>query len=296
MSTNNFQYAAVSVQGHSHKKTEPQVPCQDAGTCGTLQNGFHVMIVSDGAGSSRLSHVASSFCVSTLYSLLSTADFSAFTEKPADDQVYKDTWNTFSKKLFDETRKLLFSRAEMDGLLVAELNCTLILVIKTPWGFLSANIGDGRSGYFDGTPHALTVPFMTFTAGATFFLIKEGWERIFRSYVHVPVAPDQVRYFFASSDGCQDFLIDGSVKGSRTGIYDDVLGDDAFYDGNLLFQPFFDGMILSLKEVQSQEDINERLRLLVEQGMYTLNGETKELKSLSNPLLDDDKTMILFFN
>jgi hypothetical protein len=34
---------------------------------------------------------------------------------------------------------------------------------------------------------------------------------------------------------------------------------------------------------------------LVELGLYTLNGEERELKSVSDPALDDDKTLVVFY-
>jgi hypothetical protein len=50
-----------------------------------------------------------------------------------------------------------------------------------------------------------------------------------------------------------------------------------------------------LNEVQTENEVNERLKNLIEKGLYVCNGETKELKSINSPLLDDDKTLIVFF-
>ena len=290
-----FKVAKTSIQGHSHKKSDPPIPCQDAGTCGDLPNGFQVIIVSDGAGSSRMSHIASDFCVHTLYKLLEQTDFSSFIQAPENKETIRSLWQTLSMDLFGQTRKLLMEKALQESIAHGELNCTLILVIKTAWGFLSANIGDGRSGFADDQTHALHVPFMTFTAGATYFLIKDGWDKIFRSYVTIPTSISAVQYFFASTDGCQDYLMDQSGKGLKNGIYDDVLGNEAFYDYNVPYKPFFEGLIKSLNEVASDDERNLRLTALIEKGLYRLNGQETELKSISSPLLDDDKTFILFY-
>jgi hypothetical protein len=104
-----------------------------------------------------------------------------------------------------------------------------------------------------------------------------------------------VEYFFVSSDGCQNFLIDGTQKGPKNGIYDPILGEDAFYDFIVPYQPFFEGLIKSLKETKSMEECNSRLQKLVEFGLYLVDGTEKELKSLSDPILDDDKTFIVFY-
>ncbi len=290
--------AFTSVQGHSHKKANPPIPCQDAGKGGILPNGWPILIVSDGAGSSKNSHLASAYCVEALYNHFYQADLNLFNsigEDPDDLEVAKKTWHFFVLDQFSKTRKGLLDMANLNGYSPFDLNCTLLLVIKTNWGFLSANIGDGRSGFSDGIPQKLTVPFMTFTAGATYFLIKDGWENVFKSYVTIPQNNDQIQYFFVSSDGCQNFLMDGTQKGPKTGIYDDILGDDAFYDFNVPYQPFFEGLIKSLNETDSIAESNLRLQKLIELGLYTVDGTERELKSLSDPILDDDKTFILFY-
>jgi hypothetical protein len=305
-----FKVSWTSVQGKSHKKMEPQIPCQDAFKFEKITNGsfkkllsfkkpvsFNISIVSDGAGSSTYSHLASDFCVNRLLELcksrslaieeLTKYDF----KKEEEKKLILDGWNKLSNDLFNQTRADLLLFGEQSGHEPKDLYCTLILVIKTPFGFLSANIGDGRAGYYNGTEtRPLIVPFMTFTAGATFFLIKEEWDKIFRSYV---IFEEKVDYYFVSSDGCQEFLIDGSSKGPKSGVYDDVLGDNAFYDLNKPFHPFFEGLIKSLNEVNTVEQANVRLTKLIENGIYLLNNVETELKSISDPSLDDDKTLII---
>lgn len=206
-----------------------------------------------------------------------------------------EAWHRHILTLFAQTREGLLRMGEAHGYRAEQLNCTLLLVIRTPWAFLCAHVGDGRAGYFDGSPKPLMVPFMTFTAGATYFLAKDGWDRVFRASVNKPERPDEIAYYFASTDGCQDYIIDHTQKGPKTGIYDDILGDDAYYDFNLPYHPFFEGLIRSLREVDTQEQIDARLQRLVASGVYVYNGEEKELKSISNPVLDDDKTLLFAF-
>lgn len=308
----DFKVSWTSIQGKSHKKMETQIPCQDAFKFEKITKSgfkdllnfkepisFSISIVSDGAGSSTYSHLASHFCVNRLLELcksrsnaieeLTKYDF----KKQEDKQLILAGWNKLSTEIFNQTRVDLVLFGKESGHENKDLYCTLILVIKTPFGFLSANIGDGRAGYSNGNEtRPIIVPFMSFTAGATFFLIKDGWDKIFRSYV---IFDEKVDYYFVSSDGCQEFLIDGSAKGPKTGVYDDVLGDNAFYDLNKPFHPFFEGLIKSLNEANTTEDANTRLTNLVEKGVYLLNNIETELKSISDPLLDDDKTMIIHY-
>jgi hypothetical protein len=265
----------------------------------TLSNGFPVIIVSDGAGSSAFSHLASDFCVKRLSEVCESyiPRFGELEQIDAATEVnrghIRHRWNQIGMDMFRETRSALLDFGAQNGHTAPELHCTLILVIRTPFGFLSANIGDGRSGYHNGREAApLMVPFMTFTAGATYFLAKEGWEPIFRSSV---VFDDAFDYFFATSDGCQSFVMDHSQKGPRKGMYNDVLGDEAYYDFNHPYDPFFRGLIDSLRETATREEAEARLNRLIDAGVYVLNGEERELKSLSDPALDDDKSLVIFY-
>lgn len=300
MSAGNLLFASACVQGLSHMKSDPPVPCQDACLGVQFSNGYPVMVVSDGAGSSAFSHLASEFCVRRVVEACESAlpRIEALTSLDASTDVNRShirhVWHNLGLDLFRETRSSLLDFGSQNGHRPSELNCTLILVIRTPFGFLSANIGDGRAGYHNGSSSApLMVPFMTFTAGATYFLAKEGWEPLFRSSA---VFEPSVDYFFASSDGCQSFLIDNGQKGPKQGIYDDILGDEAFYDHNHPYDPFFRGLIESLREVTDREQANARLSKLIGSGIYTLKGEDRELKSLSDPALDDDKSLVIFYS
>ncbi len=290
----HFNLSQARVQGHSHRKSNPPIPCQDYGKGAVLSNNYHVIIVSDGAGSSKLSHVASEFCVNTLFSYLQVFDFSDLKPNTDDPELLQKNWNKTVANLFGRTRNALLNLSKENNVSPTDLYCTLLLVIKTDWGFLSANIGDGRSGLSNGKPHALSVPLQTFTAGATFFLIKDGWENVFRSYIALVPDWSQIKYFFATTDGCQDFVMDHSQKGPRQGVYDNILGDEARYDYNVPYEPFFDGLIESLNEVDNEQERNNRLIRLIESGIYLKKGVETELKSISDPLLDDDKTIIIF--
>jgi len=290
-----MKIAKAVVLGSSHKNAKPPIPCQDAAKTGRLLNGFDVIIVSDGAGSSRHSDKASKCCVDTLFSVLEAENFDDYSATPACRQDAQERWKIHSTSLFKITREKLIDFAAIENIQLQDLQCTLILVVRTNWGFLSANIGDGRSGYYDGSSWPLSVPFMTFTAGATYFLIKGGWEHAIRSEVTIPKQFDRVEYFFASTDGPQSYLIDSSAEPIRNGVYDDVLGPEAFYDSNKLYHPFFEGLIRSLHEVETESERDDRLINLIKDGTYILDNKSSILQSLISPVLDDDKTLVLYF-
>lgn len=295
-----YQVAWACVQGKAHRKTNPPTPCQDSCIHGSLTEQIQVAIVSDGAGSSQNSHLASSFCVKRLYEVCDsrTAMIQQLTEQikanPGNEEAHRTSWTALSRELFVQTRTDLLEYGKNNGYEPSGLNCTLILLVNTPAGIFSAHVGDGRAGCYNGKEvRPLIVPFMTFTAGATFFLIKEGWENVFRANM---ILDEHIQYFFASTDGCQDFVIDHSAKGPRTGTYDVVLGGEAFYDLNLPYHPFFEGTIKSLREAQDSNERNRRLQQLIDEGIYRFDGKETVLSSIASPVLDDDKTLILYFS
>jgi len=82
-----YKSAKASIQGPSHRRSDPPIPCQDAGFSGTLPNGMVAIVVSDGAGSSRLSHLASELCVNTLFSVLQRTDLDTYLHAPLDGKA-----------------------------------------------------------------------------------------------------------------------------------------------------------------------------------------------------------------
>ena len=71
---------------------------------------------------------------------------------------------------------------------------------------------------------------------------------------------------------------------------------EVYYDSNLLYKPFFEGLLDSLNELSTQEERNQRLSELLQYGKYQIRGEIQILNSLIKPELDDDKSLIVFYN
>ena len=289
-----MKFAISSVQGPAHKKAQPEVPRQDCATCFVINGENCIGIVSDGAGSSQKSHIASDFCVEKLAKVVKR-DFDEVLG--LNDLVdAKSKWDILSKSWFSEVRDELLNHCTTQEADRADFNCTLILVIKTRDKFFSCNVGDGRAGASSGMRvFPIIVPFMTFTVGATYFVIKEDWGRFFKSYVLDAVQCD---YFFLSSDGPQNYLIDqdAQLKVPENRIYDNIMPGEVYYDSNLLYKPFFEGLLDSLNELSTQEERNQRLSELLQYGKYQIRGEIQILNSLIKPELDDDKSLIVFYN
>jgi len=290
-----MKFALSSVQGLAHQKAQPIIPRQDSAACFVINDEICVGIVSDGAGSSKNSHIAANLCVEKLAEVVKR-DF----DEVLGLNVLEDAkleWDFLSKSWFCEVRDELLDYCVKNDGEVGDFNCTLILVIKTKDKFFACNVGDGRAGASSGMRvFPIIVPFMTFIVGATYFVIKEDWGRFFRSYVLDAVV--HCDYFFISTDGPQNYLIDQDpqLKVTDNRIYEDIMPGEVYYDSNLLYKPFFEGVIDSLKEVSSQDERNERLSELLQLGKYQIRGEIRILDSLIKPELDDDKSLIVFYN
>ena len=287
LKTADYYGFGLSVQGKSHKKNPP-IPCQDFHVIGTYEDKYHYVIVSDGAGSAENSHVGSKIACESL---------SGFTKKYLANADEETIYNLDSAKrykiayrLFEKTREELLLYSKANNVAFETLKCTLILIIQTPNGILSANVGDGRAGCLsEGKYHSLMVPFQTFVVGSTIFLTKEYWDQFLRTSTYDIKKPEA---FFVISDGCDDFSfsLKGEVPEKEQGVYDKV-HNEARYDHNQPFAGFYDALIGQMKELilaKKEKDITNVAEEIIDLGIFkgkAIEGIQKE---------DDDKTMAMF--
>lgn len=137
-----------------------------------------------------------------------------------------------------------------------DFNATIILLLLTPQGMLTAHIGDGRMGYRsqDGTWKSLLVPHKGDEASSTVF-IPNNWnrqERLIPSFtmsnVYLPevhVVKEIPQAFVLMSDGCESFTWQCYAKNQETGCY---------YDPNVPHPKFFDPLIDAIKECTDDKD------------------------------------------
>jgi len=287
--SSNYYSFGLSVQGKSHKKDVP-IPCQDSHKLGSYKDLYHYAIVSDGAGSAENSHIGSKIACENLekqlLSLFINNDF--FDEN---NSISPSSWQQLGFDLFKTTRDEMIKFSKKNKLNLNTLKCTLLLVIQTPFGILSANVGDGRAGCLaKGNYYSLMVPFQTFVVGSTIFLTKENWNSFFRTSIHNILEPEA---FFAISDGCDDFsfLLKGPVPESEKGVYDKVYSE-ARYDHNQPFPGFYDALINQMKElitINEEQKVVSTAEEIIDLGVFkgkSIEGIQKE---------DDDKTLVLFF-
>lgn len=163
-----------------------------------------------------------------------------------------------------------------------DFNATIILMLITPQGMLTAHIGDGRMGYMTqgGQWKALMTPHKGDEASATVFL-PNNWNRqlvvpIFKmSNQFLPethVIKDIPKAFVLMSDGCESFSWTCSVYNKEKNFY---------YDRNEPFERFLNPLIDALNQAPTDE---ERVTDMIDIINIGTTGGKKE---------QDDRTMLL---
>jgi len=269
---NPWYITGASVTGHGHRSKGE--PCQDAHLAEVWGNGWGAVAVSDGAGSALKSQLASSFLVKRAVKkarkLVRQQGWEVGDTLPTLAQ-----WTTMAHTLMSETRKSLQSFATSRRILVHELHATLILTIFSPYGLLTAHIGDGRAGCLDlkGNYQALIEPWEGEQAGQTVF-VTMGSETI-PLITRTSVFREPVRSFFILTDGCERVAWQTLQRNAETGL---------FMKKNEPFAPFFDQTLLALTHMlktMNADVIAQNWHQYLDSGHKGFVSET------------DDKTMVV---
>ena len=162
-----------------------------------------------------------------------------------------------------------------------DFNATIVLMLITPQGMLTAHIGDGRMGYLDadGNWKALMTPHKGDEASATVF-IPNNWNAqrevpaFTMSDVFLPevkVIKELPKAFVLMSDGCESITWRYYAQDKETGRY---------YDPNEPFAGFFKPLLDEMNEAADAETRVNRLIEIINVG--TSAGRQEQ----------DDRTMI----
>lgn len=283
VSTQYFQYnyyvLGVSLLGRSHLYKEK--PCQDYHVFDDLGDGWHVYIVSDGAGSAKESHRgATANCNLLLRSVQKLFQKKDWKEKgvlPSDLEWHIEFYN-----LCRGVKGLIESKVESldEPVETKDFNATLMLLIVSPCGMLVGHIGDGRMGYQDlkGNWQSLITPHKGEEANMTVFLMNK-WDKpripaMKMAGVYVPetrVVKDIPGKVVVMTDGCENFSWQCLEKDEETGRYVDT---NIPFVG--FFQPLFEAIV--------REKSDERLKTFV-----TFINSSNEISKSEQ----DDRTMII---
>lgn len=263
-----------SVTGNGHKAES--IPCQDSHLIQKWDEGWGVALISDGAGSAKNSHFASSFLVGE------AARRSAILVKN-ENWIEKGTlpeeeeWQKLSKKLFCGIQDSLIGYSKGIKVPFRSMHATLIMIIFSPHGLLVAHVGDGRAGCVDNEDNWMSVikPFEGAQVGETVFMTLdfENNEHFFES----KMIRKPAKAFFLLSDGCEHVCWETLQKDENTG---------QFFQPNKPFEPFFKQTMSALENISNNgtcDDLKEGWMNYLDSGHKGFQDET------------DDKTMIIGF-
>lgn len=240
----------VSLKGRQH--TEDNELCQDYHLFKDMGNGWHLYVVSDGAGSAKASHRGSKTnCEIASYFVKRMLEANKWSENnylPSETEWYRE-FDSICRAL----KNFIKEKAEsLDERLVAkDFNATLMLLLVTPNGMLSGHIGDGRMGYQNSNGDWLSImtPHKGEEPNQTVFVLN-AWDKVrvpaFKmSGVSVPetrVIKDIPTKVVLITDGCENFCWNCFHLNEETQRYEDRNTPFAGY-----FNPLVD-MLISVED------------------------------------------------
>ena len=197
----------------------------------------------------------------------------------AEEQLKKATNDKQKSRLYNRINNL---KSDLEKPLEArDFNATLILMLITPQGMLTAHIGDGRMGYLDNDNNwkALMTPHKGEEASATVF-IPNNWNAqrevptftMSGAYLpEVKVVKEKPKAFVLMSDGCESITWRFYAQDKQTGRY---------YDPNEPFAGFFNPLLAEMNDATDKEARVDRMIEIINIG--TTAGRQEQ----------DDRTMI----
>ena len=276
MQKEHWSLAYASVLGNGHHAEH--LPCQDACGVELLSHGWGIAVVSDGAGSCERSQLGAQKVVectlAQFKTLIIAHRWHECTALPTEE-----AWYEAASHALRQVRQELKHYATTHDYPLASLSCTMIGVIFSPYGLLTAHIGDGRAGFLSqsGAWQPLITPYHGEYANQTVFVTSDICEdALCPPYFETAIVAEAVQAFCLLSDGCER-------ASYQCYLYDEV--QQRFYDPNKPYPPFFNRVVDWLKTLpqheHTQQDINEQWAQVLRSGTEVLRQER------------DDKTMII---
>lgn len=276
---NNGYIIGLSLRGRAHELHGTS--CQDYHCYEEISSGWHILSVSDGAGSakfaSRGSKANSTFAIRLVKEMLNKTKWVENDYFPTELEWYIESRSIFERiKLIIRTKVSELEEACVEN----DFNATLLLAIITPKGVLAAHIGDGRMGYLSENDEwkSMMTPHKGAEANQTMFL-QGPWTRpsvpAFKlNGVFVPevfVITERPKAVVLISDGCERLSWECSIRNDVSGRY---------VDRNLPYRGFMSPLLDALNET-SDNDKLELFQNILDCGTSACEREL------------DDKTMLL---
>ena len=194
---NNIIINGISLVGFSHIKKK--IPCQDGHAFKSYDNNY-ILAVTDGAGSSKYSHLASKFITKKLVDNLDPSELFEKTNKIKFKLKLIDLIN----KSFEE----LIAReiSNIPDIKISDLATTLILVIGDKERGYIFHVGDGAALILDSNNmenFILSEPMNGQYANETYFITMKNWE----DYLRISEFNIKFDSIFLFSDGVTPFSL-----------------------------------------------------------------------------------------
>ena len=202
----------VSLQGDNHVKMNPEVPCQDYHAFTKINDIWNVAIVSDGAGSKKMSHKGSeAVCLAfTAYLKNLFGNDPRFIDGSiVDSKTWDIEFRTILSKFQNDVKKSLVT----DENTFDSYSATIIVLAYSSKGYMVGHVGDGRAGVLtNGEWKSIINPHKGEEANQTIFSTTLDFSKnpnIRMSGIYVPetsVSTDVIDAFILMSDGCEQGL------------------------------------------------------------------------------------------
>lgn len=196
----------ISFQGDGHIKQS--LPCQDFHSFSELPYNWKLAIVSDGAGSAKLSDSGSkAVCAGFKYYIENLIKESNSLQNG--EILDAPIWNMVFRSMLSSFQAQLKALARNNKCEYKDLSATIILLLYNDNGYMSAHLGDGRGGVkVNGEWRELFTPHKGEEANQTFFsTVDISNSSLMANGIPVPetsVFRQKIDGYVLMSDGCEN--------------------------------------------------------------------------------------------
>lgn len=281
----------VTFLGRQHQ--EYKEVCQDYHLFEDLGDGWHLYIVSDGAGSAKASdRGARTNCDITALLLKTVIEKLGW--KLKESLPTEADWHMEFYAVCRKLKEFIEEKVSMldEPVIPKDFNATLLVLVVTPLGILSGHIGDGRMGYkgIDSLWHSIITPHKGDEPNQTVFMLN-NWDKIcipsFKmSGVSVPetaVICEKPQVVVILSDGCENFCWECIALNEDTGRYE---------DRNRPFVGFWEPLEKLLRE--SKDNLFDDFAKFVDSSSDASRYESDDRTLMVGLYCNDDTTVVNF--